>query len=1217
MNTNRHNAPHIQDQTSWLDKLSKLLSLTSANVQLAKDYLLNDEAGDELLQQAQLQILPQLSWPEREPISTLFAALTAGDRERACRTVRYLWAVGQSSAENALRCLYKVAFTRGKGNSDEIADRRVVWDELLGLPAAAALEGQAVVYHYIGNKRIASWLQELAQTQPDVLVQAQTLCPAGETMMPAFLAGILLQNARAGQDPRPGLLARVFGVKSEPVRWTENQVDILLRGVMDYLKHGRAGITASDCRQLEQYIQSGRPADPVPRLSVGTGWDVQPQNVLKVHIGADSDRLSRLALAAFEGQAADSRLRCAFKVLSGLRPGNVLDELKDALGFEEIVRQAAVLKQCVPGGGVVLLLYMGGRGYASQKEAIRLAQLCSGEMEQALKLANDDQYAGLCSLLPEDSDLYLEWKRKKQDRAAAMQDRIIRQFRNALGTGGAPGADGDAMEAYLTDQGSMAGSAARLAPFADRQMRMYDARSILQAYHKSMGWDRFFCRSMVALALVNQGWIVNGLPDQYEKFANALNTFGMPPHEILDVLGAMYAGSYPGEQENIRKAGDTVCARSGVGELAIAAREGCSFARSAAVKGLGAVPAGADDAPKAREVLLDCANETAKMVQKELLEAYCGHPEWKEDYAALLAGKKQGARIMAARALAEVGGPEAVPILNAALEKEKSAKAADAIREALAALGAAREGKQEEKPQDAAELAAQILKGGKKRKVQWLLDKPLPTVHCTGPDRAPAGEDRMAAILVCYADLGRIGRSPAAEQLAQGLDAAELAAYACEVWDHWIEAGAQSKTKWVLAFAARCGGEAMTPRLTQAVKTWPEHARGAIACDGVQALAISPDPAALMTVDAISRKFKFRQVKTAAGQALANAARELGISAEELADRIVPTLGFGPDGTQVFDYGPRQFTVRLTAALELEITNDAGKQLKNLPAPGKADDPEKAGAASAAFKNLKKQIKTTVSAQKGRLESALSVQRCWTPEAWQALFVNNPIMHRFAISLIWGVYTDGRLGDTFRYLEDGSFTTADEEEYTLPAEDAGARIGLVHPIELDQEALSAWRQQLEDYEITPAIDQLDRPVYRLQPDQAGHTALERFGGKKISDLSLTGKLLGMGWYRGSVQDAGGFYSFYREDQAVGLSVQLNFSGAFVGSGESETVTVYDAVFYRAGTVEHGSYVYDEPKKEDILPLDQVPARYYSEVVYQLEKATASSTETDPFWKATR
>ena len=58
-----------------------------------------------------------------------------------------------------------------------------------------------------------------------------------------------------------------------------------------------------------------------------------------------------------------------------------------------------------------------------------------------------------------------------------------------------------------------------------------------------------------------------------------------------------------------------------------------------------------------------------------------------------------------------------------------------------------------------------------------------------------------------------------------------------------------------------------------------------------------------LTVDAISRKFKFRQVKAAAGQALENAAKELGITTEELADRIVPDLGFSADGKRVFDYG--------------------------------------------------------------------------------------------------------------------------------------------------------------------------------------------------------------------------------------------------------------------------------------------------------------------------
>ena len=148
-------------------------------------------------------------------------------------------------------------------------------------------------------------------------------------------------------------------------------------------------------------------------------------------------------------------------------------------------------------------------------------------------------------------------------------------------------------------------------------------------------------------------------------------------------------------------------------------------------------------------------------------------------------------------------------------------------------------------------------------------------------------------------------------------------------------------------------------------------------------------------------------------------------------------------------------------------------------------------------------------------------------------------------------------------------------------------------------------QQLEDYEITQSIQQLDRPVFRLEPGMESCRSLELFGGKMLNGLSLSGKLQGLGWYRGSVQDAGGFYTFYREDPALSLGVELNFSGAYVGD-ENSTVTVYDAVFYRAGTVQRGSYCYDEPKEEHIFTLGDVPTRYYSEVVYQLERATASS-----------
>ncbi len=192
--------------------------------------------------------------------------------------------------------------------------------------------------------------------------------------------------------------------------------------------------------------------------------------------------------------------------------------------------------------------------------------------------------------------------------------------------------------------------------------------------------------------------------------------------------------------------------------------------------------------------------------------------------------------------------------------------------------------------------------------------------------------------------------------------------------------------------------------------------------------------------------------------ALENAAKQLSMSPEELADRIVPTLGFSKDGSRVFDYGARSFTVRITPALELLITTGEGKAVKNMPAPGKTDDAEKSAAAYADFKAMKKLMKDTVSSQRFRLETARMVGRCWSISGWRELFVENSVMHQFAISLIWGIYEKGALTDTFRYMEDGSFNTADEEEYELPQE---GNIGLVHPVELSEEELLAWKLRQE------------------------------------------------------------------------------------------------------------------------------------------------------------
>jgi len=636
-------------------------------------------------------------------------------------------------------------------------------------------------------------------------------------------------------------------------------------------------------------------------------------------------------------------------------------------------------------------------------------------------------------------------------------------------------------------------------------------------------------------------------------------------------------------------------------------RETCALALAEFAKG--------KDAWK--EQILSYTGDSSKLVKQELEQMLADRPGWREQVTGLLSSKKAAERELGIRVLAGWNTPQDAQALQELYEKEKNAKIRALLDAALGrdpAAGEAGEGgaggqgsvlTREDKVKE-------LHKGGKKRSLAWAYETPFSPVHRKNGEQAT--EEYLQALLLCYCAMAKPGISRDAALLAEDLEPQELAVYVGELFDKWMGAGAEAKKRWVLFAASIHGGSDIIQRLYHQIQEWPQNARGAIAADAVQALALSPQPQALLIVDGIARKFKFKQVKAAAGQALEFAASQLGLTREQLEDKIVPNLGFDDHMERRFDYGSRSFTVTITPALEIEIFDENGKKLKNIPAPGAKDDAEKAAAAYADFKEMKKQMKATVSSQKQRLEMALSAERLWTVEAWQALFVQNPIMHQFAIGLIWGLYEEHRLVRSFRYMEDGSFNTEDEEEYTLPEQ---GQIGLAHPIELSGESLETWKQQLEDYEITQPIEQLNRARYYLTQEEQESRSLERFGGMLINDLSLGGKLTALGWYRGSVQDGGVFDTYYREDASLGLGAELHFSGSYVGGGSmgGEEVTVYDARFYKAGTIERGSYCYDEAKGEKQLPLKDIPQRYFSEIVWQLTKATASSKERDEDWKA--
>ena len=612
------------------------------------------------------------------------------------------------------------------------------------------------------------------------------------------------------------------------------------------------------------------------------------------------------------------------------------------------------------------------------------------------------------------------------------------------------------------------------------------------------------------------------------------------------------------------------------------------------------------DAERNKNEILRYTADSAKLIKEELLELLCAQKGWEQDIIALFKAKKAAQREMAVKVLSrwQEEGSNFTQVLTQAMEQEKNAKVLALLQSALNI----QESDQQQEVLSKEELVKQLHKGGKKKSLTWAYETPFQPVH--DKSGAEADEAYLQAILLCYVSQEKNGVSKNAKLLADELQEVELAVYMNELFDRWLAAGAESKKRWVLYAAAIHGGEEIIQKIQHQIQEWPQAARGAIAAEAVKALALNPSPRALLLVDGIARKFKFKQVRSAAGEALEFAATELGITREELSDRIVPNLGFDETMQRIFDYGARIFKVMLTPALELEVYDENGKKLKNLPAPGKKDDEAKAAAAYDAFKEMKKQMKTAVSSQKARLEYALSAKREWSVAGWTNLFVKNPLMHSFAIGLVWGVYEDGRLTQSFRYMEDGSFNTQDGEEYTLPAQ---ARISLVHPIELSDAEAAAWKEQLSDYEITQPIEQLDRQIYKVTEEEAARRSMVRFGGSIVNDRALNGKLTGLGWYHGSVKDGGFFDMYYREDAELGMGVELHFSGNAIG-GYYESVTLYDARFYKAGTVERGSYVYDEADKHKAYQLKDVPPRYFSEMVLQIAQVAASSDERDEDWE---
>ncbi len=331
--------------------------------------------------------------------------------------------------------------------------------------------------------------------------------------------------------------------------------------------------------------------------------------------------------------------------------------------------------------------------------------------------------------------------------------------------------------------------------------------------------------------------------------------------------------------------------------------------------------------------------------------------------------------------------------------------------------------------------------------------------------------------------------------LRDELDARSLAELAWALFMTWILHGRRRIHEWMAQSLAAFPDEDTVARLAPYAREWA-HAdpRACIALVDVFA-AIGTEAAMLELV------------------AIADAARApilIDAVTEALGPRSEPVayLGLDERGEATLDLGARTVRVVLDEALVPHVITDAGRLLAQVPRASKDDDPRLATLAARRFNRLRREAKIVATTGLRRLEQAMVQSRRFTLTELETRYVHHPLLRHAARRLVWESFasTDAF---TFRVVEDGSYGSDQDMPVTL---DADAEIGLVHPLNLDEAALSRWGTLFAEYEILQPFEQLGRITFAGDIAEAAEI-LKATNGAMVEARTLLGTLDAHGWAR--------------------------------------------------------------------------------------------------------
>lgn len=620
-----------------------------------------------------------------------------------------------------------------------------------------------------------------------------------------------------------------------------------------------------------------------------------------------------------------------------------------------------------------------------------------------------------------------------------------------------------------------------------------------------------------------------------------------------------------------------------------------------------------------------------------------------------LTSGKQELRIEAARWLANLNYRAGVPALYAALEKETRETASAALMTALEKLG------EDLAPRLAPDiLLAQARKGLKAKPpagLAWLNLDALPACQWldgTGVERdivhwwvilacklkEPAGNALLERYMGLLAPQSRaalgtfllhqfIARDTRNPSLEEGIAWANAhAAQRYQQYQTWARQhpqyyeaqgkltqeqvfeelkrekmseylGTAINEKGILALVSGMPGHQLVSAIQQYMRD--HYQRRAQVEALLEAACLSNEPTVIQFALGIARRYRTASVQEKARMLVQRIAERNGWTQDQLADRTIPTGGLDENGRLTLQYGSREYTVTLDAAMKPVLKNSEGKVVSALPAARQDDAPDSVKEAKQQLTACKKELKQVVEMQTARLYEGMCAGRTWPAGEWREYLQQHPIVGRLVQRLVWIASQDGdQAVQLFRPAEDGSLLDTEDNEVEL-ADHAVIRVA--HSSMVTAEQAAAWVAHFKDYKLAPLFAQMTRALPAL-PEQRGEEVIaDRLGW--ISDtFTLRSAFNKLGYQRGQGEDGGVFFEYRKDFASAGIGVRIEFSGNALPE-ENLPAALKTLGFYSLDTQRYGEYT---------IKLDKVPRVLLAEAYGDYHAVAAACTGFDPEWE---